>query len=148
MMDVFKILISLFLIYSIVAFLLGMKHKKNPYGLSRYFLPIGAIVWVDTVIFGLFFTLVSFFCLVLNQTLLFFIVYSVFWLVRSVGEQIYWFLEQFTTQHRNPPHTLWPKKWFKGEESWIVMQVTWQCVTVVFAVLSIYLFFVWFKTLV
>ena len=135
-----KIFIVVFLAYSIAGFIAGFLHKKNPYGLSRYFLPLGAFVWVDTVVFGLFFTLVSVYCLIINQTVLFFLIYSVFWLVRSTGEQIYWFLEQFTTQHRNPPHTLWPKKWFKGEESWIVMQVTWQCVTVVTLITSLWLF--------
>lgn len=144
-MEILNYFIAVFGIYSFIGFAFGIRRKKNPYGLSRYFLPIGAFVWVDTVVFGLFFTLVSAICLIFNQTLLFLIIYSVFWLVRSVGEQIYWFLEQFSAHHRNPPHTLWPKKLFKGEESWIVMQTVWQCVTVISIISTVLLFNLYLK---
>lgn len=140
------IIVLLWGIYSFIAFFLGWRHRKNPFGLSRWFLPLGAFVWTDTIVFGLFFFLVSAFCLVTNQFILFLLIFSVFWTIRSVGEQVYWFLEQFAVAHKNAPHTLWPKKWFKGQESWIVMQITWQCVSAIFIVLSAYLLFTWFRT--
>lgn len=140
MANISQILLLIFFVYSLIGFSYGLKNKKNPYGLAKLFLPLGAFVWVDTIVFGLFFSLTSLVCLVLKQPLLFLLIYSVFWAVRSIGEQVYWFLEQFAIHHRNPPHTLWPKRWFKGEESWIVMQTVWQCVTVVSIVASVYLF--------
>ncbi len=121
------------------SFLIGLKNRKNPFGLCKIFNPLGAFVWVDAVIFGLFFTLVSVFCLIIQEWTLFLVVFFVFWTVRSTGEQIYWFLEQFAQKHRNPPHTLWPYKFFKGEEVWIVMQIFWQCVSVISITILIYL---------
>lgn len=135
-----NILVFLFGLYSLSGFLLGLKHRKNPLSLCNTFNPIGAFVWVDAVVFGLFFSLVSLFCLVFSQWMLFLLITSVFWTVRSIGEQIYWFHEQFASKHRNSPHTLWPYRWFKGEEVWIVMQIFWQCVAVVGIIASVLLF--------
>lgn len=128
-----------FLIYSLAGFSFGLKNRKNPYGLCKRFTLIGAFVWTDAFMFGLFFLLISVLCLALQEWVLFGLIYSVFWLVRSIGEQIYWFHEQFAVTHRNSPHTLLPSKVFKGEEVWIVMQTFWQCVSVVAIVVSLYL---------
>jgi hypothetical protein len=136
-----SLLLVLAFLYGLSAFLLGLKHKRNPFGLSPYFNLISAFVWVDAVVFGLFFATVSLFTLITSQWILFWLIFAVFWTVRSIGEQVYWFHEQFTTNHRNPLHTLWPYKWFKGEEVWIVMQTFWQCCSVVSLIFSVYLFF-------
>jgi hypothetical protein len=138
-----QIIVSMILLYSFSAFLLGIKNRKNPFGLSKLFLPISVFVWVDAVVFGFFFTLVSLFSLAFHQWILFWLMFAVFWAIRSIGEQVYWFLEQFTQVHRNPPHTLWPHKWFKGQETWIVMQIFWQCISVVSIIFSVYLFHLW-----
>jgi len=126
-------------VYAFSGFLLGLKNKKNPFGLCNTFNPIGAFVWIDAIVFGLFFFLVSIFSFLFKQWNLFLLIAAVFWTIRSLGEVIYWFLEQFATKHRNPPHTLWPYKWFKGEEVWIVMQIFWQCIAVIGIVTSLYL---------
>ncbi len=123
-----------FLLYSLSGFFVGFRNthsKKNPYGLSRLFYPIGAFVWADAVIFGLFFSLACVISLFLQNFTLFILTYSLFWTVRSLGEQFYWFLEQFSTTHRNPEHTLWVSKFFPRNSSWIAMQVFWQCISVV-----------------
>lgn len=127
-------------VYAFCGFLLGLKNKKNSFGLCNVFNPLGAFVWIDAIVFGLFFFLVSIFCLLLNQWIIFLLIISVFWMIRSLGEVLYWFLEQFAVKHRNPPHTLWPYEWFKGEEVWIVMQIFWQCIAVVGIVTSVVLF--------
>ncbi len=134
-----NLVLVLFLVYSLAGFFYGLKYKKNPYGLCKRCTLIGAFVWTDAFIFGLFFSLISILCLLLQQWVLFGLIYSVFWLVRSIGEQIYWFHEQFAVSHRNSPHTLLPSKLFKGEEVWIVMQTFWQCVSVVSVVASVYI---------
>ncbi len=134
-----SIVVVLLGFYSLSGFLLGLKHRKNPFGLTPYYNIIGAFIWTDTIVFGLFFFLVSLFCIIFQQFLLFLIILSVFWTIRAIGEQIYWFLEQFASNHRNPPHTLWPSKLFKGQEVWVVMQVFWQCISVVGIILSVWL---------
>lgn len=132
-----------FLAYSVSSFLFGMNKRKNPFGLSRFFLPLGSFVWIDNVVFGAFFSLVSVICLLTRQFILFWLVFSVFWLIRSIGEQMYWFLEKFTTVHRNHPNSLWPYRWFKGQEVWVVMQIFWQCVAVISLISSFYFLKVW-----
>lgn len=138
----FLLLVAL---YSFISFILGIRQRKNPFGLSPFFGPIGSFVWVDNFIFGLFFAIVSVFCFLTSQWILFWLIFSVFWLIRSIGEQIYWFLEQFAHKHRNPPKTLWPHKWFRGEEVWIVMQIFWQCVSVIALIATVYFFVQWLK---
>jgi len=140
-----SIIVVVWGVYALSGFLMGIKNKKNPFGLCNIFNPIGAFVWIDAIVFGLFFLMTSVFCLLSNQWVLFLFILSVFWTIRSMGEVLYWFLEQFATTHRNPPHTLWPYRWFKGEEVWIVMQIFWQCLSVIFIVTTIYLVYISFK---
>ena len=127
--------------FSFSGFLLGLKNcaKKNPYGLTKPYNLIGSFVWVDAVVFGLFWTIVSLISAVLSNWLLFLITVSVFWLIRSIGEAIYWFNQQFSTRDRNPYHTLWASKIFPGDSVWVAMQIFWQCVTVVTSISSLYL---------
>lgn len=142
-----QFILLLIFLYSLLAFLSGFRNRKNPFGISRRFLPFSAFVFIDSVVFGPFFVIVSLFCLLLNQWILFLLIFSVFWTVRSIGEQVYWFHEQFAVKHRNVPSTLWPHKLFKGEEIWVVMQTFWQCISVIGIILSVYLFYIWFRSL-
>jgi len=141
-----SILLVLISIYSLIAFLKGYdqsKRKDNPYGLSYFFNPIGSFVWADAVIFGAFFFLISLLSLILQDFIFFLLVFTVFWTVRSVGEQIYWFLEQFAVAHRNPPHTLWMHRWFPRDSVWIANQIVNQCISVIGIIASAYLFSLW-----
>lgn len=133
-------------IYSLAGFVKGYKEtkiKNNPYGLSIWFNPISSYVWADAVVFGLFFFFTSILCIIIQDFILFFLIYSVFWTVRSVGESIYWFLEQFAPNHRNPEHTLWTTKWFPRNSSWIANQIINQCITVIGIISTVYLFRLW-----
>lgn len=134
--------------YAMGGFLLGLRqtyYKKNPYGLSFWLNPLGAFVWGDAVIFGIFNMLIVFVAIILKDFILFLLLTSVFWVVRSIGEQMYWFHEQFATNHRNLEHTLRLSKFFPRNSVWIAMQIYWQCVSVVAIVSSVYLFFRWLK---
>ncbi len=140
-----SIIIFIFL-YSTLCFLLGLRNsysKKNPFGLTRYFSFLGAFVWVDAVTFGAFFALSSLIAFVLQDFTLLLLIYSVFWAVRSIGESIYWFLEQFANPHRNKPETLKGHKIFPGESIYIHYQIFWQCVSVISIIASVYLFAKW-----
>lgn len=130
-------------LYSVLCFSWGFRNtyiKKNPFGLTPLFNPLGAFVWADTIMFGVFFFLVSLVSFLLSNINLFFLVYSVFWVIRSLGEQIYWFLEQFTHTHRNKPETLSGHKIFPGESIYIHYQIFWQCITVISIISSVYFF--------
>ncbi len=133
-------------VYGLIAVIFGFVRtykKNNPYGLSYWFNPLGAFVWADTVVFGAFFFLVSVFTLLISDFILFCLTFFVFWTVRSIGEQIYWFLEQFATNHRNLEHTLWASRFFPRNSVWIANQIFWQCVSVVAIIASMYFFVKW-----
>lgn len=141
-----NILLVLVAFYALIGFWKGYRQtkiKNNPYGLSYWFNPISAYVWADAVIFGLFFLIVSVFSLLIQDFILFVLVFTIFWTVRSVGESIYWFLEQFAHDHKNPEHTLWISRWFPRNSSWIANQIIHQCIAVVGIIASVYLFKIW-----
>lgn len=139
-------LILVWAMYSSFSLIYGISKttkRKNPYGLCYAFNPLGAFVWADAGIFGIFFLLVSLVALILNDFILFLLVFFVFWTVRSIGEQLYWFLEQFAVNNRNPEHTLWASRFFPRNSVWIANQIYWQCVSVITAIASVYLFVKW-----
>jgi len=107
---------------------------------------MGAFVWADAVVLGIFWLLVIGLVLLLGDWLLFVLIYSVFWVVRSFGEAIYWLNEQFASKHRNPPHKFWIYKFFLNESVWFVLQVYWQCLLVLSIISSVYLFSLWLPT--
>lgn len=142
------IFVFVFGLFAFSGFLLGLQNctrKKNPYGLTYPFNIIGAFVWADAVIFGLFWSLVSLIVLFLSDFLLFLLALSFFWFVRALGETMYWFNQQFAVRNRNPAHTLWISKIFPGDSSWVAMQIFWQCTIVVTSISSIFLIRLFFK---
>lgn len=142
------ITVAFFGLFSLVGFLQGLyncSRKKNPYGLTYQYNLIGAFVWTDTVIFGLFWVMVCLTVMFLSDWLLFLMSLSVFWFVRSFGETVYWFNQQFSVRDRNPAHTLWVSRIFPGDSSWVAMQIFWQCVAVATTISSIYLLRLWFR---
>lgn len=117
--------------------------KKNSMGETRIFWPFGGFVWADMVVFGIFWFAAGATSLFLNDWVLFLLIASLFWLVRSLGEMIYWFNQQFSTIKRNPPERMLFYKLFKNDSVWFVYQIFWQCATVIFIITSIYLGKLW-----
>lgn len=133
-------LLMLFLMYSCTSFLYSVyqtRVKNNYFGLSYMLIPLGAFVWTDGVVFGLFWTIASIVMLILNQFFISLLIFSLFWTVRSAGEVIYWFLEQFASRKRNPPPSLLLYHFFPNESVWIVMQLLWQCMLVISLLIDI-----------
>jgi hypothetical protein len=64
---------------------------------------IGAFVWEDLLVFSLFQVLCGTITLLTNDFRLFILLFVVFWIVRSSGEALYMFLEQFIVP-KNYPH--------------------------------------------
>ncbi len=120
------------------------KVKNNVYGLTPYLLPLGIFVWGDAVIFGIFWALSSLVALFLNDWILFLLIFCVFWTVRSLGETIYWFNQQFSPIKRNPPKNLPGYKYFKNDSIWFIYQIIMQCITVISTIFTIYFAKIWF----
>jgi len=142
-------LISLFILINLFVFIKGFyqsNFKKNSFGLTPSLFPLGIFVWGDAVIWGLFWVLVSLFSIFLKDWLLFLLIISVFWLVRSLGEIIYWINQQFSPIIRNPPQTLYGYRWFKNDSIWFIYQIFWQCAMIISIVSTIYLTSLWLTT--
>lgn len=121
-----------------------VKSKKSilakPYKVCEIF---GSFVWADHVLFGPFWVLVSLITFLLHDVILFCLVFSLFWLIRSGGETLYWFFQQFNPRSGNEPEQFWIHRHVPGEAVWFMHQIFWQCIMVISAVLSIYLSFIW-----
>jgi hypothetical protein len=107
------------------------KIKNNPFGLTPLLLPLGIFVWGDGIVFGLFWFLVGLYVYFFKQFDLLPLIFTVFWIIRSSGEVIYWFLQQFASVKRDQPETLPFSSIFPGESVWFALQIMWQCVLVV-----------------
>jgi hypothetical protein len=115
----------------------SFSHPPKIYGF------FGAFVWADLVVFGLFWALAGIASLLLNDWILFLLITSLFWLVRAIGETMYWFNQQFTPRPGNEPEKFWFHKFFHNDSVWFVYQIYWQCVTVVTILTSLYLAKLW-----
>jgi len=122
------------------------KYRKNSYGLTPLLNPLGVIAWGDAVVFGPFWILTSLVSYFLNDWFLFLLTISVFWVVRSVGETIYWFNQQFSTINRNPPKKLPFHSIFHNDSVWFIHQIIWQCITVVSIIFTIFLTKLWLES--
>lgn len=101
--------------------------------LKGFGLPYGAFVWGDLLVFSSLWTIVPLILLKIKSSRFFWIAFFGFWLVRSLGETNYWFLQQF-----HPETIPWPqyfdKTWiFKNltdPEFWVFFQIRQQSVAV------------------
>lgn len=127
---------------SLFAFIKGCYQvfkKGNPFGEPFILFWLGIFVWGDAVVLGFFWTSVSVTCLLVQNWIMFWLTVSVFWIVRSLGEVIYWINQQFSTIVRNPPQTLIGYHWFKNDSIWFVYQIIWQCILVIAIIATILL---------
>jgi hypothetical protein len=139
------IFIAINILISIKGFLESYK-KGNSYGLALQLGLLGIFVWGDAIIFGAFWGMVGAAVLILNDWVLFLLIYSVFWVVRSLGETIYWFNQQFTSK-KSDPSTLPFYKFVKNDSIWFIYQIFYQCVTVISIITSLYLAKLWLSGL-
>lgn len=139
-----------FLVYSLAAVCLGIynaHYKKNAFGITNWFLPLGVFVWGDAVVFGAFWLLASFVFFKVNSLWFTLFLISCFWLIRSLGEMVYWLNQQFSKIIRDPAekHFLYPL--VKNESVWFLHQIIWQCVAVVALVIGVWSGARWVTTL-
>ena len=134
-------------IFALAGFGIGIHQtliRKNPFGLTYVFRPLGAFVYADLTVFGLFWLGASTLSLLLSDWALFLLIASLFWLVRSIGETIYWLNQQFSPINRNPVKNFrYLKKVYHNDSVWFIYQIFWQCMTVIFIVTSLYFGKLW-----
>ena len=131
-------------VFAFFAFLICIKgwyevvSRKNSFGNTYGLFWMGIFVWGDTVVIAPFWVGLCLVCLFLQDSSLFWLAFSLFWVVRSVGETMYWMHEQFTSKHHNPPSTLVGYRFIKDESLWFIYQIFWQCMTVVSVLFSLF----------
>lgn len=144
---------AIILIYSVCALwgsyysYIQCRQKRNAYGLTPQFYAYGAFVYGDMLVFGMFWSLVGIVTLFMQDWLLFLLVQSLFWVVRSVGETIYWFNEQFSTKTRNHPASLPGFHIFNDDSIWYVYQIIAQLITVISLIATIILIPLWLQSI-
>src|ERR1700740_896 len=79
----------------------------------------------------------------INNWNLFLLIFSSFWLIRSLGETLYWFLTQFTTLNKDPAEKFFLNKFFPGGAVFFINQMLWQCVSIMSLVSTIYFSYHW-----
>lgn len=96
-------------------------------------LPYGSFIWGDLLVFSLLWLAISLVLLKIENPRFFWIAFFAFWAVRSSGEAMYWFIQQF-----NPKSIPWPQlfprvwilKGLSNKEFWVFNQVTHQSIAI------------------
>lgn len=98
---------------------------------------VGAFVWEDVVIFAPLFMIITVLTLLMADFRIWMLCFLVFWIVRSLGETIYFFLEQFlepkTLPHNIERHLEAVRRMFGGidtQKAFMLMQTMFQTVTI------------------
>jgi len=136
-----QMIIVAFGLISLFFFLAGLYNclKGKSYGKWWGLNIIGAFVWGDAIVFGLFWVIISIIFIFFQSWLWFLIVVCVFWFIRSIGETIYWFLNQFIPLKHNQPENFFFYRLVRNDSVYFIAQIWWQCMATVFLALLIYL---------
>jgi hypothetical protein len=105
--------------------------------------PLGIFVWGDALIFAPFWLLIAASILYFQNWNVGVLIFTIFWTVRSIGETMYWFNQQFSTITRNPPERLKGFHLVQSDAVWYLYQIFWQCIAVISIVGSIYFGAIW-----
>jgi len=139
-------LLTLFIIANIVIWIIAIyktSFQHQPFHITPLLAPLGIFVWGDSVIFSFFWFASASLCLYLNDFILFGLTFSVFWVIRGLGETIYWISEQFATNHRNHPHTLIGSRIFPQDSIHFAYQIIAQTITIIAILTSVYFAHLW-----
>lgn len=135
-----------YFLYNLWSVIRGWRYclKREAFKLAPEYWGLGMFVMGDTFAIGIFWMLLSVVSLVLGDWVLFWFVWSVFWAVRSLGESVYWFNQQFSSRRdMNKPHELPWNNVFHDESVWFVYQTVTQCICVAAIVISVWLGHMW-----
>lgn len=140
------------LIFALANFAISIKgsyetwKRKNAFGETPFLYLLSMFVWGDAMIFGVFWGAAAIVSILLGDWILFWLIASLFIMVRSIGETIYWFNQQFSTITRMDPKKYWTNKIFHNDSVWFIFQIMNQCLTVITIITSLYLAKMWLAT--
>jgi len=135
------VLLSLYAVIAVIYGIIGLWMSSRSKA-HKKFLPlniIGAFVWGDAAILGWFWLAVVIASLISDSWFLFELIFLCFWLIRALGEVLYWFNQQFSQKELEPPEQIWFYPLFRNNSVWFIFQLWWQCITAVVIVLLILL---------
>ncbi len=138
----FTLLISawgiLNLALSIISIFKIRKNLKNCDFILWWTFIAGAFVWEDMLVFGILHSGLALFSLLMHNNNYWILGFLVFWIVRSAGETLYFFLEQFIVPKHHPhyitEHFVALRKIFgdiSDQKAFIIMQVLMQSILIV-----------------
>jgi hypothetical protein len=129
------------LINTILAFISYKKIKSDEKNLSfilAWAFLSGAFVWEDMFVFGILHALGSLLAFVLGGPEYWILFYLLFWIVRSAGETLYFFLQQFIEPKHHPHyiehHFGTMRKIFgniSAQKCFILVQITMQSIMII-----------------
>lgn len=128
------LLISIFLA-SLSAYQISLGKFADFEPLLYWFgLPYGAFVWGDLFVFSFLWIILALILMRIENPRFFWVALFSFWLIRSLGEASYWFIQQF-----HPESIPWPQyfnrifilKDLSDKEFWVFHQITNQAIAVV-----------------
>ncbi|HLE49327.1 MAG TPA: hypothetical protein VI819_04850 [Patescibacteria group bacterium] len=105
--------------------------RSRAYSETRLLFPLGIFVWGDALLITPFWIFVTFWFLITKNVFVVKIAFISFWLIRSLGEAIYWINEQFATNKKNKPEKFIHFRLLKNDSVYFVNQVFWQVITAV-----------------
>lgn len=112
--------------------------------------PIGAFVWEDLFVFSLFAFIASYITIVTGDIRIGYLFFCMFWVIRSAGETLFFFLEQFIPEngYSSPfkKHFAPLRKLFgdiSDQKCFVLMQVFHQMILVISCVITITLLLNW-----
>ncbi len=135
--------------FNLIIFILAFNacsKRKNAYGETPFFYPLGMYVWGDALVFSFFWATAASISLYLHDWILFWLIFSVFWLVRSIGETVYWLNQQFSPIIRYDIERLPARRIFHNDSVWFIFQIMNQCLTVVTIITTLYLAKIWLSS--
>ena len=121
----------------IISFFKIRENKDECNFIYWWAVPLGAFVWEDLLVFGLLHAVLALLGYALGNPTFWLICFLIFWIIRSLGETLYFFLEQFIVPQHHPHmitnHFTALRKIFgniSDQKCFIIMQVTMQIITV------------------
>lgn len=151
-MSTFLILLALFFFsLTYISYRKIVSYKGKIHFTYTWAALMGGFVWEDVLVFSIYGGISSILTLLFGDYRIGILFFLVFWIVRSAGETLYFFLQQFIEPKHDPhaidSHFVILRKIFKTlsyQQCLIIMQITFQSIMMLSIVgLIVFLKFVW-----
>lgn len=150
-MIAFMLITLLFAGLAIISFIKIRQHHGVIHFIYHWAFPVGSFVWEDLFVFSLYGLVAGLTTLCTGQIRIGLLFFIVFWVVRSAGETLYFFLQQFI-RPKHSPHYL-ESFHFKllrrifgplnDQQAYILLQVFFQTILMLSSVALILLILHW-----